>query len=70
MKFVTVGIQAGKKMQFFVRRKSFRSSFFLDRDNGIFFEMLTYPLSRSPYMLGKVLFTLLVSLVSVPKNQL
>jgi ABC-2 type transport system permease protein len=37
-------------------------SFFLDRDNGIFFEMLTYPLSRSTYMLGKVLFTLLVSL--------
>ena len=24
-------------------------SFFLDRDNGIFFEMLTYPLSRSAY---------------------
>ena len=38
-------------------------SFFLDRDNGIFFEMLTYPLSRTAYMLGKVLFTLLVSLV-------
>lgn len=38
-------------------------SFFLDRDNGIFFEMLTYPLSRTAYMLGKVLFTLLVSVV-------
>ena len=38
-------------------------SFFLDRDNGIFFEMLTYPLSRSAYMVGKALFTLLVSLV-------
>jgi ABC-type polysaccharide/polyol phosphate export permease len=38
-------------------------SFFLDRDNGIFFEMLTYPLSRSAYMLGKVLFTLMVSLM-------
>jgi ABC-type polysaccharide/polyol phosphate export permease len=38
-------------------------SFFLDRDNGIFFEMLTYPLSRSTYMLGKVLFTLLVGLL-------
>lgn len=38
-------------------------SFFLDRDNGIFFEMLTYPLSRSAYMLGKALFTLLVSFV-------
>ncbi len=38
-------------------------SFFLDRDNGIFFEMLTYPLSRSAYMVGKALFTLLVCLV-------
>jgi ABC-2 type transport system permease protein len=38
-------------------------SFFLDRDNGIFFEMLTYPLSRSAYMLGKALFTLFVSIV-------
>lgn len=38
-------------------------SFFLDRDNGIFFEMLTYPLSRSAYMVGKVLFTVLVSVV-------
>jgi ABC-type multidrug transport system permease subunit len=37
-------------------------SFFLDRDNGIFFEMLTYPLSRSAYMLGKVVFTILVSI--------
>jgi ABC-2 type transport system permease protein len=31
-------------------------SFFLDRDNGIFYEMLTYPLSRGQYLLGKVLF--------------
>src|SRR5215467_650513 len=38
-------------------------SFFLDRDNGIFFEMLTYPLSRAQYLLGKVLFTILVSIV-------
>jgi ABC-2 type transport system permease protein len=37
-------------------------SFFLDRDNGIFFEMLTYPLSRSAYMFGKVVFTVLVSI--------
>ena len=34
-------------------------SFFLDRDNGIFYEMLTYPLSRSQYLLGKVLFNVL-----------
>jgi ABC-2 type transport system permease protein len=31
-------------------------SFFMDRDNGIFFEMLTYPISRAEYLLGKVLF--------------
>jgi ABC-2 type transport system permease protein len=31
-------------------------SFFLDRDNGIFYEMLTYPLSRGEYLFGKVLF--------------
>jgi ABC-type polysaccharide/polyol phosphate export permease len=37
-------------------------SFFLDRDNGIFYEMLTYPLSRSQYLLGKVLFNVLVSI--------
>jgi len=30
-------------------------SFFLDRDNGIFYEMLTYPMSRSEYLLGKVI---------------
>jgi ABC-2 type transport system permease protein len=36
-------------------------SFFLDRDNGIFFEMLTYPMSRSEYLLGKVLFNVLVA---------
>jgi ABC-2 type transport system permease protein len=38
-------------------------SFFLDRDNGIFFEMLTYPLSRSQYLLGKVLFNVLVAML-------
>jgi ABC-2 type transport system permease protein len=38
-------------------------SFFLDRDNGIFYEMLTYPMSRSEYLLGKVLFNVLVGLV-------
>lgn len=36
-------------------------SFFLDRDNGIFYEMLTYPLSRAQYLLGKVLFNVLVA---------
>jgi ABC-2 type transport system permease protein len=38
-------------------------SFFLDRDNGIFYEMLTYPLSRAEYLVGKVLFNVLVGLV-------
>ena len=38
-------------------------SFFLDRDNGIFYEMLTYPLSRAEYLVGKVLFNVVVGLV-------
>jgi len=38
-------------------------SFFLDRDNGIFYEMLTYPLSRAQYLLGKVLFNVLVAVL-------
>lgn len=38
-------------------------SFFLDRDNGIFYEMLTYPMTRQQYLLGKVLFNVLVALV-------
>src|SRR5258705_11226505 len=37
-------------------------SFFLDRDNGIFYEMLTYPMSRSEYLLGKVIFNVLISI--------
>jgi ABC-2 type transport system permease protein len=36
-------------------------SFFMDRDNGIFLEMLTYPLSRAGYLLGKVLFNVLIA---------
>jgi ABC-2 type transport system permease protein len=35
-------------------------SFFMDRDNGIFFEMLTYPLSRAQYLFGKVLFNVAI----------
>jgi len=38
-------------------------SFFMDRDNGIFYEMLTYPLSRSQYLLGKVLFNVLIGVL-------
>jgi ABC-type multidrug transport system permease subunit len=37
-------------------------SFFMDRDNGIFYEMLTYPMTRAQYLLGKVLFNLLIAL--------
>ena len=36
-------------------------SFFMDRDNGIFFEMLTYPMRRAEYLLGKCLFNLAVA---------
>ena len=38
-------------------------SFFLDRDNGIFYEMLTYPMRRSQYLLGKVLFNVAIGVV-------
>src|SRR5258708_24817645 len=37
-------------------------SFFLDRDNGIFYEMLTYPISRSEYLLGQCIFNVLISI--------
>jgi ABC-2 type transport system permease protein len=37
-------------------------SFFMDRDNGIFYEMLTYPMSRAGYLIGKVLFNIAVAL--------
>jgi len=37
-------------------------SFFMDRDNGIFYEMLTYPLSRAEYLVGKVLFNIGIGL--------
>jgi len=35
--------------------------FFFDRDNGIFYEMLTYPMSRAQFLLGKVVFNLLLA---------
>jgi ABC-2 type transport system permease protein len=38
-------------------------SFFLDRDNGIYFEMLTYPISRGQYLIGKVLFNIVIALM-------
>jgi ABC-type multidrug transport system permease subunit len=38
-------------------------SFFMDRDNGIFYEMLTYPISRAEYLVGKVLFNVAIALL-------
>ncbi len=37
--------------------------FFIDRDNGIFYEHLTYPLTRGEFLLGKILFQGIMSLV-------
>ena len=37
--------------------------FFIDRDNGIFFEFLTYPMTRSQFLMGKILFQCLMSVV-------
>jgi ABC-2 type transport system permease protein len=37
-------------------------SFFFDRDNGIFYEMLTYPMSRAEYLGAKVFFNVLIAL--------
>jgi ABC-2 type transport system permease protein len=38
-------------------------SFFMDRDNGIFYEMLTYPMRRSEYLAGKVLFNVVIAML-------
>jgi len=38
-------------------------SFFMDRDNGIFYEMLTYPMTRAEYLFGRMLFTFALALV-------
>jgi len=37
--------------------------FFVDRDNGIFYEFLTYPMTRAQFLLGKILFNTLLSLL-------
>lgn len=36
--------------------------FFIDRDNGIFYEMLTYPLSRAQFLAGKVAFNVCLAM--------
>jgi ABC-2 type transport system permease protein len=38
-------------------------SFFMDRDNGIFYEMLTYPMSRAHYLLGKLAFNVFIAVM-------
>lgn len=37
-------------------------SFFLDRDSGMYYEMLTYPISRGAFLLAKVLFNVAVAI--------
>lgn len=37
--------------------------FFVDRDNGIFYEFLTYPMTRGQLLIGKILFNCLLSIV-------
>ena len=37
--------------------------FFIDRDNGIFYEHLTYPMTRGELLIGKILFQGLMSIV-------
>jgi ABC-2 type transport system permease protein len=38
-------------------------SFFLDKDSGIFYELLTYPITRRDLLLGKICFNVLLSLI-------
>ena len=37
--------------------------FFVDRDNGIFYEFLTYPMTRAEFLIGKILFNCLLSVI-------
>jgi ABC-2 type transport system permease protein len=38
-------------------------SFFIDKDSGIFFELLTYPITRRQLLVGKICFNVLLSLM-------
>jgi ABC-2 type transport system permease protein len=38
-------------------------SFFMDKDSGIFFELLTYPITRRQLLIGKICFNVLLSLM-------
>jgi ABC-2 type transport system permease protein len=35
--------------------------FFVDRDNGIFYEFLTYPMTRAEFLIGKIVFNCILS---------
>ncbi|MBI2069862.1 MAG: ABC transporter permease [Elusimicrobia bacterium] len=37
--------------------------FFMDKDSGIFYELLTYPITRRQFLLGKICFNVLLSLI-------
>jgi ABC-2 type transport system permease protein len=37
--------------------------FFMDKDSGIFFELLTFPITRRQLLIGKIAFNVLVSLI-------
>lgn len=37
--------------------------FFMDKDSGIFYELLTYPITRRQLLLGKIAFNILLSLL-------
>lgn len=37
--------------------------FFVDRENGILYEFLTYPMTRTEFLVGKILFNCLMSLL-------
>jgi ABC-2 type transport system permease protein len=38
-------------------------SFFLDKDSGIFYELLTYPFTRRQFLVGKICFNVLLSVL-------
>lgn len=35
--------------------------FFMDRDNGMFYELLTYPMTRGEFFLGKIIFSAIIT---------
>ncbi len=37
--------------------------FFVDRDNGIFYEILTYPMTRGEFLIGKIVFNSILALI-------